>query len=163
MLPNTYPVNAANVWKGEGCRPSRRSKGRSARRCEASLTSQYGQHIGVQICMIPLLTLRIITLYGSNRSSNMDPPPKDHVPFQPVTIEKRSAHDHPVYANFDCSHLTVGAGVAIFHLATSRVVLCFHSARKYWFLPKGRRDANEETCAGAEREGFEEVHTPCPV
>lgn len=68
--------------------------------------------------------------------------------------------DRPVIANFDSSHLTIGAGVAIFHLASSRVVLCWHSAEKYWFLPKGRRDASEDTGAGAEREGFEEVTTP---
>ncbi|KAI9736788.1 MAG: hypothetical protein M1834_000992 [Cirrosporium novae-zelandiae] len=64
--------------------------------------------------------------------------------------------DCPVYANFEYRHLTVGAGVAIFHLASARVVVCYHSRDKYWFLPKGRRDANEETGPGAEREGFEE-------
>ena len=36
------------------------------------------------------------------------------------------------------------------------MVLCRHSADKYWFLPKGRRDAGEASNAGAEREGFEE-------
>lgn len=65
--------------------------------------------------------------------------------------------DSPVIANFDSSHLTIGAGVAIFHLATSRVILCQHSVKKYWFLPKGRRDVGEDTVCGAEREGFEEV------
>ena len=67
--------------------------------------------------------------------------------------------DNPVVASFDSEHLTIGAGVAIFHVASSRVVLCYHSVHKYWFLPKGRRDANEETGAAAEREGFEEVRT----
>ena len=67
--------------------------------------------------------------------------------------------DNPVVASFDSEHLTIGAGVAIFHVASSRVVLCYHSVHKYWFLPKGRRDANEETGAAAEREGFEEVCT----
>jgi 8-oxo-dGTP pyrophosphatase MutT (NUDIX family) len=47
--------------------------------------------------------------------------------------------------------------VAIFHLASSRVVLCRHSVANAWFLPKGRRDAGEDSIAGAEREGFEEV------
>lgn len=65
--------------------------------------------------------------------------------------------DRPVVGNWDSAHLTIGAGVAIFHLASSRVVLCFHSHDGYWFLPKGRRDAGEETSSGAEREGFEEV------
>ena len=65
--------------------------------------------------------------------------------------------DTPIGGNWDSTHTTIGAGVAIFHLASSRVVLCYHSIDKYWFLPKGRRDAGEETGAGAEREGFEEV------
>lgn len=65
--------------------------------------------------------------------------------------------DNPVIANFDSQHVTIGAGVAIFHLATSRVVVCRHSIDNYWFLPKGRRDVNEDTCCGAEREGYEEV------
>lgn len=65
--------------------------------------------------------------------------------------------DAPLTANFDSSHLTIGAGVAIFHLKSSRVVLCWHSVKNYWFLPKGRRDIGEETGTGAEREGFEEV------
>ena len=34
--------------------------------------------------------------------------------------------------------------------------MCYHSKEKYWFLPKGRRNANEDTIRGAEREGFEE-------
>lgn len=82
--------------------------------------------------------------------------------------ESRAAHisgsrssapssDPPVKANFDSSHLTIGAGVAIFQLASSCVIVCRHSVKKYWFLPKGRRDAGEDTASGAEREGFEEV------
>ena len=66
--------------------------------------------------------------------------------------------DNPVVASFDSEHLTVGAGVAIFHIASSRVVVCYHTIHGYWFLPKGRRDANEETSVAAEREGFEEVY-----
>jgi 8-oxo-dGTP pyrophosphatase MutT (NUDIX family) len=51
----------------------------------------------------------------------------------------------------------IAGGVAIFHLASSRVVLCRHSVADVWFLPKGRRDVGEDSIAGAEREGFEEV------
>jgi len=65
--------------------------------------------------------------------------------------------DPPIVGNWDSAHTTIGAGVAIFHLASSRVVLCYHPLDKYWFLPKGRRDASEDTGSGAEREGFEEV------
>ncbi|KAI4177097.1 MAG: hypothetical protein LQ343_000579 [Gyalolechia ehrenbergii] len=69
---------------------------------------------------------------------------------------RRPTSDLPVIANFDSAHLTIGAGVAIFHIATARVVVCYHSVHGYWFLPKGRRDAGEDSVTGAEREGFEE-------
>ncbi|SLM37325.1 NUDIX hydrolase, conserved site [Lasallia pustulata] len=84
--------------------------------------------------------------------------PPDHASqaLQPLPDTARPSSNQPVTVNYDCSHLTIGAGVAIFHIATSRVVLCRHSVDNYWFLPKGRRDAGEDTGAGAEREGFEE-------
>jgi 8-oxo-dGTP pyrophosphatase MutT (NUDIX family) len=65
----------------------------------------------------------------------------------------------PVIAQYPGDKLVTGGGVAIFHLATSRVVICSasHRGEKYYFLPKGRRDAGEESGTGAEREGFEEV------
>lgn len=69
--------------------------------------------------------------------------------------------DEPVIASFDSEHLTIGAGVAIFHLASDRVVVCYHPEHDNFFLPKGRRDANEETWVAAEREGFEEVCRCC--
>jgi hypothetical protein len=50
--------------------------------------------------------------------------------------------------------------VAIFHVASARVVVCRAVDRRhgeYFFLPKGRRDAGEESGPGAEREGYEEV------
>ncbi|KAF2433065.1 hypothetical protein EJ08DRAFT_88031 [Tothia fuscella] len=62
----------------------------------------------------------------------------------------------PVYAEFPARNFISGAGVAIFHVKSARVVLCYHERKKYWFLPKGRRDAGEESRRGAEREGFEE-------
>jgi 8-oxo-dGTP pyrophosphatase MutT (NUDIX family) len=63
----------------------------------------------------------------------------------------------PIYAEFPARNLVTGCGVAIFHIKSERVVLCYHTRDKYWFLPKGRRDAGEETRRAAEREGFEEV------
>lgn len=71
--------------------------------------------------------------------------------------EMSPSSDEPVIASFDSEHLTIGAGVAIFHLASERVVVCYHPEHDYFFLPKGRRDTNEETGVGAEREGYEEV------
>lgn len=83
------------------------------------------------------------------------------MPFQPLTSpHPKPVSGPPVVANFDSTHLVVGGGVAIFHLASARVVVCRHGQRGFWFLPKGRRDAGEETGAGAEREGFEEVREP---
>lgn len=63
----------------------------------------------------------------------------------------------PICANYPSEKLTIGCGVAIFHLATSRVVLCYHSRDRYYFLPKGRKNTNEPHTRAAEREGFEET------
>jgi hypothetical protein len=65
----------------------------------------------------------------------------------------------PVIAQYPGDKSVTGGGVAIFHLATSRVVICsaVEGNIKYYFLPKGRRDAGEESGPGAEREGYEEV------
>lgn len=88
--------------------------------------------------------------HNNSSSSSSSPHPS---PVQP---------SHPVYASFPSSNLTIGCGVAIFHLASSRVVVCYHTRDKYWFLPKGRRDSGEESGRAAEREGFEEVsRAPC--
>ena len=62
----------------------------------------------------------------------------------------------PAWAQHPSENVTFGAGVAIFHVKTSRVVVCFHSRDEYYFLPKGRRDVNETSEQGAEREGYEE-------
>ncbi|KAF2850105.1 hypothetical protein T440DRAFT_490006 [Plenodomus tracheiphilus IPT5] len=64
----------------------------------------------------------------------------------------------PLIAQYSGSNFIVGGGVAIFHIATGRVVICCAQDRgsPYYFLPKGRRDAGEESGTGAEREGYEE-------
>lgn len=66
----------------------------------------------------------------------------------------------PIFSQYAAENFVQGAGVAIFHIASARVVVCSAVDRrigKYYFLPKGRRDAGEDTRTGAEREGFEEV------
>jgi len=73
------------------------------------------------------------------------------------TSPKRPSSSRPVHANFASEKLTVGAGVAIFHLASERVVVCYHGRDRYWFLPKGRRNVGESVETAAVREGFEEV------
>ncbi|KAF2403667.1 hypothetical protein EJ06DRAFT_519405 [Trichodelitschia bisporula] len=67
-----------------------------------------------------------------------------------------TASSQPLLANFPSNRLVSGAGAAIFHVKTMRVVVCYHTVKKYWFLPKGRRDAGEESTVAAQREGFEE-------
>ncbi|KAF2455855.1 hypothetical protein BDY21DRAFT_271273, partial [Lineolata rhizophorae] len=62
----------------------------------------------------------------------------------------------PIYGHYDSRHVVEGCGVAIFHVASKRVVICYHTGEGYWFLPKGRRDAGEESGRAAEREGYEE-------
>lgn len=82
-----------------------------------------------------------------------DPPPLAGNPAK----SRHPTSDAPVKADFECNNFTIGGGVAIFHVATARVVLCYHSRDEFWFLPKGRRDVHETTEQGAEREGYEEV------
>ena len=64
-----------------------------------------------------------------------------------------------VIAQFSSEGLVLAGGVAIFHIASQRVVICsaMDHGHKYYFLPKGRRDPGEESGRGAEREGYEEV------
>ncbi|KAF1810859.1 hypothetical protein P152DRAFT_460154 [Eremomyces bilateralis CBS 781.70] len=85
-------------------------------------------------------------------------------PSPPSTTRTFSLSEHitpaiskPLVAQFPSQHLTIGCGAAIFHVASGRVVVCYHERDKYWFLPKGRRDAGEESGQAAEREGYEEV------
>ncbi|KAL1600629.1 hypothetical protein SLS60_007016 [Paraconiothyrium brasiliense] len=80
--------------------------------------------------------------------------------MSPSSTQKRAPQSTaPTFAHFTSEDFVQGAGVAIFHIASERVVVCNAVDRrvgKYYFLPKGRRDAGEDTRAGAEREGFEE-------
>jgi len=67
------------------------------------------------------------------------------------------ASSKPITARWASESITTAAGVAIFHLATERVVLCYLREEEYWFLPKGRRNPSEEYGKAGEREGWEEV------
>ncbi|KAF1924011.1 uncharacterized protein M421DRAFT_73626 [Didymella exigua CBS 183.55] len=79
----------------------------------------------------------------------------------PRTVESQppSSSEEPVFAQFSGEDLVVGGGVAIFHIASTRVVICSaprKNGKISYFLPKGRRDAGEDNRTGAEREGYEE-------
>lgn len=75
----------------------------------------------------------------------------------PTNQAKAYSSSRPVVANFASEKIVTGAGVAIFHLASERVVVCYHSRDGYWFLPKGRRNEGEGSREAAVREGYEEV------
>src|SRR5689334_5515020 len=82
-------------------------------------------------------------------------------PTMPRAAEPPQSSTIAVAAQYSGEDFVVGGGVAIFHIATGRVVICSapHRGKKYYFLPKGRRDAGEGSRSGAEREGYEEVCT----
>lgn len=85
-------------------------------------------------------------------------------PTMPREADAPRSSFPPVIAQFSGEDLVVGGGVAIFHIASKRVVICSALGRrgdKYYFLPKGRRDAGEDSRTGAEREGYEEVRFSC--
>ncbi|KAJ7092479.1 NUDIX hydrolase domain-like protein [Mycena belliarum] len=68
----------------------------------------------------------------------------------------------------------LGAGMVVFQPATRKVVVIYESQKKYWFLPKGRKDIGESLEQTALREAYEEsgyrveflplyTHTSAPV
>lgn len=73
-----------------------------------------------------------------------------------TTSPPQTRSSQPIHAYFPSEHTQLAAGVAIFHIASSRVVLCYHARDRYWFLPKGRKDQGETIEQAACREGFEE-------
>ncbi|MCJ1436747.1 hypothetical protein MMC27_006129 [Xylographa pallens] len=100
---------------------------------------------------------------AASASPSTAPPPNNPTPsparppFQPIPRSiTQPLPSLPATGAFPSPRFVVAGGVAIFHLASARVVVCRHSLDGDWFLPKGRRDAGEESRAGAEREGFEE-------
>jgi hypothetical protein len=92
------------------------------------------------------------------QSSKVTAPPEEQSRMSSLTSSPRSSA--PEIAQFSGENFVNGGGVAIFHVATGRVVICKQTIwrdQKIYFLPKGRRDAGEESGRGAEREGYEEV------
>ncbi|KAG8534195.1 uncharacterized protein KY384_001039 [Bacidia gigantensis] len=108
--------------------------------------------------MSSLLAHRFKTADSAQASEREQPPPHDgeHTKEIRIPASRLPTSNGPFVANYASNNLTLGAGVAIFHLATARVVLCYHSREGYYFLPKGRKDEGEEATKGAEREGYEE-------
>lgn len=53
----------------------------------------------------------------------------------------------------------LGAGMVIIQPSSGKVVLIWESKRKYWFLPKGRKDQGESLEQAVLREAYEEVRS----
>ena len=100
-------------------------------------------------------------LKAAQLKTEQPPPELSNAQTPKPSLNNQSMSSTPTVANYPSTHLTLGAGVAIFHLATARVVLCYHSTERYYFLPKGRKDVNEPLTCAAEREGFEESGYRC--
>ncbi|KAF9006026.1 NUDIX hydrolase domain-like protein [Cyathus striatus] len=57
-----------------------------------------------------------------------------------------------------CSiNFMLGAGMVIFQQNTHKIVLVYERKRKYWFLPRGRKDVGESLEETALREAYEEA------
>ncbi|KAJ7042958.1 NUDIX hydrolase domain-like protein [Mycena alexandri] len=54
------------------------------------------------------------------------------------------------------TNLLLGAGMVVLQPATSKIVVVYESKKKYWFLPKGRKDVGESLEQAALREAHEE-------
>ena len=55
----------------------------------------------------------------------------------------------------------LGAGMVIIQPITQRIVVVYETEKKYWFLPRGRKDVGESLEQTALREAHEEVgHVP---
>ncbi|KAJ7161055.1 NUDIX hydrolase domain-like protein [Mycena filopes] len=50
----------------------------------------------------------------------------------------------------------LGAGMVVIQPATNKIVLVYETKKKYWFLPKGRKDVGESLEQAALREAYEE-------
>ncbi|KAF7297336.1 Nudix hydrolase domain-containing protein [Mycena indigotica] len=57
---------------------------------------------------------------------------------------------------FASMNLLLGAGMVIFQEETNKIVLCHEKEKKYWFLPRGRKDVGESLEQAALREAYEE-------
>jgi 8-oxo-dGTP pyrophosphatase MutT (NUDIX family) len=55
----------------------------------------------------------------------------------------------------------LGAGMVIIQPSMSKILVIHDERRKYWFLPKGRKDIGESIEQAALREAYEEVSQRC--
>lgn len=58
---------------------------------------------------------------------------------------------------FFANDFMLGVGMVVLQPSTGKVVLVYETTRKYWFLPRGRKDVGESLEEAALREAHEEV------
>jgi len=74
---------------------------------------------------------------------------------KPLTFSQYSTPAIPDSMWF-ASDFMIGAGMVIIQPSSGKVVLLYESKRRYWFLPKGRKDRGESLEQTALREAYEE-------
>lgn len=87
---------------------------------------------------------------NTRRSSQRSAPP------QPRTFSQYSTPAVPDSA-WASEDFMLGAGMVIIQPATHKVVVIYETQRKFWFLPRGRKDFGESLEQTALREAHEEV------
>lgn len=67
-------------------------------------------------------------------SSSVFKPSKDKDKAKAEERPKVPPVSAAVYASFPSERVTIAAGAAVFHIASERVVVCYHTRDKYWFV-----------------------------
>ncbi|KAJ7457012.1 hypothetical protein FB451DRAFT_1098391 [Mycena latifolia] len=84
--------------------------------------------------------------------------PRERSPMfslRPPRMSRLSSAQVPNSAWADENFL-LGAGMVVFQPATEKVIVVYERQKKYWFLPKGRKDVGESLETAALREAYEE-------
>ncbi|KAK0457048.1 uncharacterized protein EV420DRAFT_537400 [Desarmillaria tabescens] len=89
---------------------------------------------------------------GRKRAVSLSTPPP---PPPPRVFSKWSSAEIPDSGWASCDFM-VGSGMVIIQPSSHKIVVCYDSLRKAYFLPKGRKDIGESLEEAAVREAYEE-------
>ncbi|PBK69360.1 hypothetical protein ARMSODRAFT_1018785 [Armillaria solidipes] len=89
---------------------------------------------------------------GRKRAISLSTPPP---PPPPRVFSKWSSAEIPD-SGWASSDFMVGSGMVIIQPSSHKIVVCYDSLRKTYFLPKGRKDIGESLEEAAVREAYEE-------
>ncbi|KAJ7153450.1 hypothetical protein C8R43DRAFT_1001986 [Mycena crocata] len=79
--------------------------------------------------------------------------PRNSLMRQPMSMWSSPAVPN---SSWSSENFLLGAGMVVFQPATLKVVVIWERQKKYWFLPKGRKDVGESLEETALREAYEE-------